>query len=78
MGKIARRNDDMLIIWVVDVLHLNPEFSNVEIGKIAPWLQHLVKMLVGVCNGIAVIASNTIKRTLAGKVRRVVDLWPCQ
>lgn len=47
-------------------------------SEVAAWLQHLVKMLVGVYNDIAVIAPNTIERTLAGKVRQVVDLWPCQ
>ena len=47
--------------------------SPAEIAEITHWLQHRIKTLVGVSTGIAVLAPDSIERTLTGKARRVLD-----
>ena len=47
--------------------------SPAGIAEITHWLQHRIKTLVGVSTGIAVLAPDSIERTLTGKARRVLD-----
>ncbi len=50
--------------------------TDAERDKIAAWLMHRIKTLVGVSTRVCVLPPNSIERTLVGKARRVVDHRP--
>jgi phenylacetate-CoA ligase len=47
--------------------------GDAERGEITTWVQQRIKTMVGVTTQVAVLAPDSIERTLVGKARRVVD-----
>ncbi|HMC16584.1 MAG TPA: phenylacetate--CoA ligase PaaK [Albitalea sp.] len=47
-----------------------------ELEQIAAWVQQRIKTMVGVSTQVAVLAPDSIERTLVGKARRVIDKRP--
>lgn len=50
--------------------------SDAERQKIADWLTHRIKTLVGISTRVCVLPPDSIERTLVGKARRVIDHRP--
>jgi phenylacetate-CoA ligase len=55
------------------IARATPQAESVAIGQ---HLQHLIKALIGVTSKVAVLAPDTIPRTLVGKAQRVIDKRP--
>ena len=71
---VVRREGPLDTLTVRTELNLaGAQASPAEIAEITHWLQHRIKTLVGVSTGIAVLAPDSIERTLTGKARRVLD-----
>ena len=47
-----------------------------DVREIAGWVQHRIKTLIGISTKVAVLAPDSIERTLTGKARRVIDSRP--
>ena len=47
-----------------------------ELREIGEWVQHRIKVLVGISTRVQVLPPDTIERTLTGKARRVIDKRP--
>jgi phenylacetate-CoA ligase len=50
--------------------------SDAERERIAAWLMHRIKTLVGISTHVCVLPPDSIERTLVGKARRVIDHRP--
>ena len=50
--------------------------SDAERQKIADWVMHRIKTLVGISTHVYVLPPDSIERTLVGKARRVIDHRP--